>query len=215
VATDACYDQNWGGADWSQEKEDSGEILCVPMRLLGSTFLSQSANPAMDKGPGVMMAAECQRRGHRYAHEIGHAVGFDHADYAADGICGINLMGGGGQGDGLCGGPGHATEQLTFVAGTVPGNTQHGFPEIFANWRNDRDAHKTHTHAEHGAEPDEDDQPQQGEDEGSLIQRQRKAMDDVFVRCDEIEAKHGKEALQRVLKSGRVQCKMSEKSDHM
>lgn len=201
-----CYDKTttpWKLVDYDAEKEAAGELLCVPMVLLGSTFQGMSVNQGLKKGAGTIMAAECQRRGHRYSHEVGHIVGFGHADYDNDpnAPCGTNIMGGGSGPSGCSQKP---QPQFTFTAGATTGNHQSGFPSIFADWRNKRSGPLS------GASDakDETGEPStESEEHESLLQSaSTKSTADVFLRCADIQAKFGKEALHHIMGAGRASC---------
>lgn len=126
---------------------------CVAQMLIGTTFPSQSVNPKKKKGAAVLMASEVQRRGHRYAHEIAHVVGFGHGKYTDPtkisplNTCETQLMGGGSFGPGCktpeYGGAPEAPFTFTAGLGDCPDDNWERvgcYPSIFAKWRADRKA---------------------------------------------------------------------------
>eukprot|EP00931_Biecheleriopsis_adriatica_P119178 TRINITY_DN94431_c0_g1_i1.p1 TRINITY_DN94431_c0_g1~~TRINITY_DN94431_c0_g1_i1.p1 ORF type:complete len:766 (+),score=136.99 TRINITY_DN94431_c0_g1_i1:54-2351(+) len=203
VASTECYNKTtWQRVQHNAEQEESGEILCVGMQLLGSTFLdmslSSSSSEGPAKGPGAIMAGECQRRGHRYSHELGHIVGFEHASgRAADGV---NLMGGSSNQK--------PTPQFTFTAGAAAGaEPESSYPSIFRAWRGrwqqDKVPEGEITEAEKG--PD----PAQAEEHESLLAKAAKRSEvthDAFMRCGKVQAKYGKDVLDQLLKIGKLRC---------
>jgi len=159
------------------------EKKCYQMYLLGSTYLGMSANPALAKGPGVLLAGEVQRRGRRLSHEIGHIVGFDHAYWQDMTPCDINIMG---SASGTCDLP---TPRFTFTAGKT---NSVRYPKIFANWRHDT----------LGKPPEE--RPHL---EMTLAQATAEKVEDAFLNCKEIIDTHGKDVLDAIQKEKHLQCK--------
>ncbi|CAE8589797.1 unnamed protein product, partial [Polarella glacialis] len=227
VAATECYDKTtWQAVEYDAQKEKAEEIVCIGMRLLGSTFLgmplSSSSDKGPRKGPGAIMAAECQRRGHRYSHEMGHIVGFEHAGYDSSpgAPYGVNIMGGG-AGDANS----SPVPQSTFTAGAV--KPQLSYPSIFADWRARQQGAGSPQEPEPGSrqEPEEDAGGQHAEESflektekkvdvntnnnkkrASLSQHRRQATQDKVANCRQLEARFGKDVLQHVLRAGKMQC---------